>query len=401
MKHIVIALAGLFDRPDHPQNNTTPLEQASTPALDRLASGSSVGLVRTVPRHFLLPGNAGAMSLLGLTPEALPECRAAARLYGSGLSMKIDDAVMNCCFVSLSQAEEFEKRKVLCVSPPLSPQDTKALTESLNDITDRSLFEFRTGSDGSCFLLWHKGESSPGTMYSPQSALNCEVEQFLPSGVFTQPLTDLMKKSALMLSSHPVNIALKAEGKDCADGIWLWGPCAKPRLPSYESSHGIKAAAVSTGSYFSGLARLMGLKTVTYGKDDSDRSLSKRADKAAALAKSGYELVYLYDDTLTLCSSRSERIKAIESIDSNLISQIYNKLTQTKEPFRLLVTADNAYPTGLSMPTLEAVPYLLYDSQRPRKNHIPFNEDIPHEHFIPDGKTLLNLLLKPSSDKKL
>lgn len=395
MKCLMLALPGLFDRPDADKNIKTPLESASTPETDRLAERSSVGLVRTVPMHFRLPENAGALSILGLSPEKLPDMRASFELYGSGMTMKKDDAVLFCGFVSLSEAETYERRIMLCSHPGLNRSQLRQLTDALNRELGSSVFEFRLAENGSMFLLWHRGEPSPGTFHLPAAAEGREIAEYLPSGDFTPVFTDLMKSSAVMLAGHTVNAELKSGSKHTADSIWLWGAGAKPRLPAFEDSFGVRAAAISTDRYFSGIAKLSGLKTVVCAGEVSEEALARRADRAAAFAER-YGLVYLYDDSLTKCTDYTERREAIELIDRQLIGRLVKKLRSCGGPFRLLLTADNAYPLSLGCPTLEAVPYLLFDSRRTKKHPAVFNESIPVQRFISDGSSLVSLLLEHS-----
>ena len=62
----------------------------------------------------------------------------------------------------------------------------------------------------------------------------------MPVGEFTDPLTDIMKKSSVVLQEHPVNIARINAGKLPVSSLWLWGigkPVPENQYQNSENCH--------------------------------------------------------------------------------------------------------------------------------------------------------------------
>ncbi len=392
MKYIALFLSGLFDRPAIPPQEDTPLVCADTPAIDTLAPVSRVGLVQTIPTHFHPLEDAGALSLFGLRPRQTQLRRAGFELLGSGLTMKKDDVVLFCRFVSLSEGESFEERTMLA-DAPLSRDDAATLMDTLEQQLGSHIFSFRTAPDGSTFVIWHKGEENPGKLCPPETVRGNPLNAFLPAGDFTPPLLSLMQESTAVLTAHPLHQAYRDAGKLPADAVWLWGASAKPQPESFSYRYAVKASIVSTSNYVSGIARTCGVQVLRSPAGQTEKQISQ----VRKLLKS-YDMVMLYDDALAGCGSHAEKTAAISSIDRQLIAPLIHELHESGEPFRILLTADHAVSAALGKPTLEAVPYLIYDSTTPENNPLPFRENLPTDNFLSAGYELPTLFTQPKAD---
>ena len=387
MKTIILVMSGLFDRPEPLNSGHTPLAQADTPVLDRLAAQSETGLLQTVPTHFTPVENAGALTLLGIDPLWEDDRRAGFELIGGGLTMKKDDVALFCRLVSLSQEDAFEQRTMLSAAPPLSETEERLLWDCLKQNWKSPFFELRTAPSGKTFLLWHKGEPSPGRFSPPEAAVGGVIGDYLPAGDFTPALIGLMREWGALLGEHPLCREYASAGKPAPNGVWLWGACPKPSVPSFSEQFSLRGAALCDDDYFGGIARTAGLSVRRAEASLSPGALTARSSRVMQLL-SQYDCVYDDRHSLACCGSFAEKTAAIEAVDRYYLAPLITALTAQEEPFRLLLTAEHAVPVSLGFPTLEAVPYLLFRSDSPQKNPIPFVENAPFRHFVSRPKEL-------------
>src|SRR5208337_2516896 len=101
-------------------------------------------------------------------------------------------------------------------------------------------------------MVWKNGhddmECTP-----PHDILEKEISGYLPSGRGDNVLRELMMKSVVLLSEHPVNRKRVENGKKPASSIWLWGQGRKPHLTAYKKKYGISGALVSAVDLTKGL----------------------------------------------------------------------------------------------------------------------------------------------------
>jgi len=87
MKYVIIIPDGCADEPQESLDGKTPLQAASTPAMDEIVSEGVVGTASNVPAH-LTPGSAVAnMSLLGYDPEVHFSGRAPLEAAAQGIEL--------------------------------------------------------------------------------------------------------------------------------------------------------------------------------------------------------------------------------------------------------------------------------------------------------------------------
>lgn len=104
MKLVLVICDGMADEPVESLGNKTPLEAATTPTMDRLASGGKTGLVSTIPDGKYPGSEVGIMTILGYEPHQLPWGRGALEATGLDITMRPDEVAMR---YQLNHPEEF------------------------------------------------------------------------------------------------------------------------------------------------------------------------------------------------------------------------------------------------------------------------------------------------------
>ena len=69
MKHILIVADGMADEEQPTLNGLTPLQYASTPAMDTLARQGISGRLKTIPPGYAPGSEVAMLSLLGYDPQ--------------------------------------------------------------------------------------------------------------------------------------------------------------------------------------------------------------------------------------------------------------------------------------------------------------------------------------------
>lgn len=369
MKYISIILSGISDRTYKELDGKTPFSKADTPNFDKLAESSVTGLIQTVPTSFTPVGDAGALTAAGYPPQEYYTGRAGFELLGNGFSMKKDDVVFFCSLVCLSENDVYEESTILEADPQnISSEEKAALIEAVKSENKNRCFEFLTAKNGCSFLVWHKGEPAPGKLLSPGRIIGKTAGSCLPKGDFTPVLVNIMKRSREILETHPINQKRRALGLNALNSIWLWCVSSKPELEKFRKRFGLKACAVSTSSYFSGIAVSAGISVTRTQSTLSPIKLKRTAVNAINKLLRSNDLVFVYLDILTKCRSAKEKAYAIELIDKFFIFELMERTSLINESFKLTISSDHAFPVCSGKPSPEAVPILYYLNEKAPEN---------------------------------
>lgn len=94
MKHLIILGDGMSDHPIASLGGKTPLQYASTPSFDRLASAGRCGTLVTIPEGFSPGSEVANTSILGYDLNEVYEGRGPLEAASIGYEMEPDDMAM-------------------------------------------------------------------------------------------------------------------------------------------------------------------------------------------------------------------------------------------------------------------------------------------------------------------
>src|SRR3989304_2526394 len=126
---IYVILDGVGDLPFPERENKTPLEAASTPNLDRLATRGRLGIVYTVRRGIAPESDAGVFSLLSYDPSKLDLSRGVVEAIGSEVSFRNGDLAFRCNFATVQDGKILDRR----AGRNVSTEEAKELVASINN----------------------------------------------------------------------------------------------------------------------------------------------------------------------------------------------------------------------------------------------------------------------------
>ena len=367
-KYIVILGDGMADMPVDALGGKTPLEVARKPHIDALCAKGESGLVKTVPDGMKPGSDVANLAVMGYPPAQYYSGRSPLEALNMGVDLADDDIAVRCNLVTLSDDEPYERKTMVDYSAgEISNAEAKELIEFIQSKLGGHGVDFYNGvSYRHCMVKHH---ASLGTELTPPHDISDKcIDGHLPSGLYGEEMSAMMKKSFELLKDHPVNLARIAAGKHPANSIWLWGEGTRPALKPFEQTFGLKGAVISAVDLVKGIGvgakmRIIDVPGAT-GTYETDFDGKARAAIDALLDK-GDDYVYLHMEAPDECGHQGaleHKILSIELIDDKVVGPICAALNAAAVPFSMLIMPDHPTPLKLKTHTSDPVPFVLYVS---------------------------------------
>jgi len=399
MKYLVILGDGMADEPIAEIGNRTPLMEAKTPVMDALAPKSEIGLVNTIPEGMSPGSDTANLAVLGYDPEKYYSGRSPLEALSIGVPMKDTDIAIRCNLVTVSDDTlPYGEKTILDHSSGEIPtEDAAVLMEAVRKEMGGGQYRFYAGTSYRHLTIWDKGQVI--SLTPPHDVLGRKIGQYLPED---QNLRSMMEKSYALLNSHPINTARAKKGLNKANSLWFWGAGTKPALDSFEGKFRKKGAMISAVDLLKGIA--VGAQMTNINVPGANGTLNTnwegKAEAAVrALLTDGFDFVYIHmeaPDEMGHQGSLERKIKAIEYLDSRVLSIITKKMDISGQDYRMLVMPDHKTPIACRTHTSGPVPYMLYDSRRNLGFGGLYNEADAKKSgiFVEHGYTLMSKLLE-------
>ena len=376
MKYIVILGDGMADEPLEQLDGKTPLEYANIPVMDELAGKGEMGLAKTVPDSMKPGSDVANLAVLGYDPTCNYSGRSPLEALSVGVDMAEDDVVFRCNVVTLTEDGTYgEKTIVDHSSGEISTEDADVLMDTLRTHLTTDEFKFYTGTSYRHIMVWKGG--SVLDLEQPHDHLGEKIGPYLPKEAVFR---DMMAKSFDLLNDHPLNVKRAAEGKNKANSAWFWGAGTKPSLANFQEKTGKRGAMISAVDLLKGIATGagMGVIEVPGANGGLHTNYEGKAQAAVkAVLSDGYDFVYVHveaPDEMGHQGSVENKVKAIENLDSRVVSPIKQAMDASGEDYRLLILPDHPTPIRCRTHTADPVPYILYDHTQQRKALAQYSE---------------------------
>lgn len=397
MKYVIVLADGMADEPLVQLDGKTPMEVASTPAMDELAKYGRVGLVSTVPNGMKPGSDVANLSVMGYNPADCYSGRSPLEALSVGVSMNDTDVIFRCNIVTVSEDEPYCEKTILDHSSgEISTEDADILMDAVRKAFNNDEFSFYTGTSYRHITVWNNGEVLD--FEPPHDHLGQVIGQFLPEN---PKFRSMMEKSFEILNNHPLNIRRAAEGKNKANSLWFWGAGTKPALQNFHEKTGLSGTMISAVDLLKGIAVGAGMQVVNVpGATGSlDTNYEGKAQAALdALLKTGNDFVYIHlegPDEMGHQGELEHKIRSIEYIDEKIVAAVKNGLDAAGEEYRILVLPDHPTPIRCRTHTSDPVPFVLYDSTKRYDQHCAFTEKAAREcgNFVEHGYELIQELI--------
>jgi 2,3-bisphosphoglycerate-independent phosphoglycerate mutase len=378
-KVYLIILDGAADRPISSLDKQTPLEAASTAALDTLAAKSQQSMVTVIREDIAPESDSGAMALLSYDPMKYYTGRGPLEGLGLGFIEPGNRSVaFRVNFASFNvETNSLDRR----TARGLSDNELQALTIAINS-------EVRLG-DFQAELKLHAyghhrgilGIKSVGAPLSGQitntdpglrnvGPFGIPVSNFAPHPLPARPRTDtkeaqrtadivnaFVERSSVVLRHHPVNESRGRRGELQANIILIRdGGDAPNPLPEFYQRFGASIFLFGQIPAEHGLAQLIG-GDFAYSfrrAEETDAAYLNRALNAVLEAHADVVFIHLKGpDEPGHDGLPHEKVQAIELIDRHFIGPL---LDRTSSEDVVAITSDHATPCELGMHSADKVP---------------------------------------------
>lgn len=362
-KKVVLAVAdGVGDRPCEILGGKTPLEYASTPNLDKLASLGTTGIMDVLGAGIPIGTDLGHMILFGYGPEDYPG-RGPIEAFGREIELQAGDVAFRSNFATVNDK--------LCVVDRRAGRirkSTNLLAESLNGIEiDGIKIIFKEATEHRAVLILRgPGLSSNITDTDPKVAgidvdyKKCKSKDNKPESVFTaEILNKFLLKAHEILSKHPVNLERVNQGLLPANFILTRGAGIMPNIEKISDKLNLKGACVAAEGTVLGVARLAGFTPLTSeimtGNIDTD-VYAKAKMTIEALKEHDFVLVNLKaTDLFGHDGNPEKKSKAVEVFDKFIGLLLEANLENTI----ISVAADHSTPCERMEHSGDPVPILI------------------------------------------
>ena len=400
MKYIIILADGMSGYPLEELGNQTTLQYANTPNMDELAGKGIIGTAKTVPEGMKPGSDVANLGVMGYDPAVFYSGRSPLEALSVGVNMEDTDVVFRCNLVTLSDdpQQPYETRTIIDHSSgEISTEDADILMDAIREAFNSKDIQFYTGTSYRHITVWKNGQVLD--MEAPHDHLDCQAGSYLPENPLFR---DMMKKSFEILNNHPLNLQRAKEGKNKANSLWFWGAGVRPKLQNFQEKTGLKGGMISAVDLLKGIAVGAGMKVIEVpGANGSlETNYTGKANAAVnALLRDDLDFVYIHveaPDEMGHQGNPQNKIKAIENIDSKIISVVKEQMDASGEEYRMLILPDHPTPICMRTHTSDPVPYILYDSRRQSKQIVRFNEQTAAaaENYQPLGYKMLDMLIE-------
>ena len=362
-KAVVFLADGMADEPLTELGGKTPLEAASSPAMDEIAREGVNGTFLTLPEGLPTSSDVANMSVLGFYPERNYPGRGPIEAASQEIPLGPDDVAFRCNLVYVSSDGFLRDYSAGHIDNAVSSRLIAALQEKFgNDevtfypgVSYRNLLVLH-GKKFSDKVNYFKPDSSQDL---PLSELQLSPADDSPEAAYTVKfLKALDESTAAFLADHPLNYGKAAP----ANRIWPWSPGRRPNLaPFSELYSGRRGAIISAVDVIKGIGKCskMTVIDVPGATGFIDTNYQGKVDAALAALKD-HDLVYVHVEAIDECSHLGDlklKLKAIEDFDSKIVAPIRAALKN--QPINFAVLPDHPVPIKLRKHTRTPVPLAI------------------------------------------
>jgi len=408
---LLIILDGLGDRTHESLGGRTPLAAARTPHLDELARLGANGLFHAGELGLALPSEDAHFALFGYQAEEFPG-RGLLEALGAGLEVRPGEVYLLARL--LAAAEEDGGLRVLAFEPPWARPEAEELFSSLAALRDQHPDLTLSRTKGLEAILTLRGPASPWLTDSSPLVEGRYLMEVQPWREWAEDeatlaaagsINDFLISAHRSLRGHPVNLERQRRGLPPLNALATQRPGRLREVRPFKERWGLRAATVSSGLVYWGLARFLGLEVIAR-KDTADPAadLAGRLEAARRLL-ADFDLVHVHTkapDQAAHTKNPAAKREVIEALDQGL-GRAIGPLLDDPEVL-LVVTSDHSTPSaGPLIHSGEPVPLLMAGRGVRRDGVSRFDEVSAAAGVLGlvRGRELMNLILNHLNRAKL
>ena len=387
MKYIIILGDGMSDEPIAAYGGKTPLQMAKKPHIDWLAKHGQSGLLKTVPESMHPGSEIANMAVLGYDVEKVFEGRGVLEAASMGVELAPGDLGMRCNLLTIED-EKIKNHSAGHISNEEAAELINFLDEKLGDEN----VKFYPGVSYR-HLLVIKGGLKDFKCTPPHDVPSTRFRDVLPVANSEEAkatadfVSELIMKSQVLLSNHPVNKRRREAGKEPANSIWPWSPGYKPAMPTLKEMFGIeKSAVISAVDLIQGIGVYAGMDVIKVeGATGLYNTNYEGKAKATVDALKDHDLVYLHIEASDEAGHEGDvelKTRTIEYLDQRVVKYILEETAKMEEEVAIAILPDHPTPCALKTHTREPVPFTIYKPGMPADGVEVYDEFDPKKGVL-------------------
>jgi 2,3-bisphosphoglycerate-independent phosphoglycerate mutase len=393
---VYVLLDGVGDLPCPQLNGLTPLQAASTPALDALAKRGCMGQVTTVGHNIAPQSDIAVFNMLGYDfKEEAYVGRGVIELIGSGIDFRTGDLALRGNFATIDGSNRIVDRRA---GRNISEEEAKSICESLssrvrfNDpnvslvikptIGHRVVIRFRHNVQALSDQISNTDpayDKVSGIGVARLSSFQDTIGESVPeedtnaSKRSAQLINDFSNQAINILKSDSVNKQRYKDKKKLINCVLLRDAGNRiPKLVPIGIKYGMKAAAVVDMPVEIGIANVLSMQILPSGKVDD----YKRKAEVVYSNLFNYDLIYAHikgPDEFGHDGDAQGKKKNIEKIDKLVFSKLLD--ASIHDDVAIVVSADHSTPCVNKSHSPDPVPLLISSSMVQRDGSLRFTEE--------------------------
>ncbi len=380
MKYVVFLGDGMADEAVDSLGGKTPLQFASTPNIDRLASGghARMGTFRSLPDAFPTSSDVANLSVLGFNLEEVYEGRGPLEAASQGIILEPDEIAMRMNLVTIS-----DDGKLMDYSGgQIKSEEAGELVDALQESFGSDLMRFEKGMAYRNLLILKGEQFSANFQYEkPDDHPGDPYADILPKGrdakgEATAAMLRLVTLNSLnFLDEHPVNQQRRSAGKAPANMVWFWSPGRKPQMPPFREVYNKTGAIISAVDVIKGIGQLADMTVIEVpgatGYIDTDYEAKARA---GVKALEDHDFVYVHVeaiDEVSHAGNQDLKLQAIEDFDKRLIGTFLEEFAASPmaenkglDNISIAVLPDHPVPLAQRTHTRTPVPVMFVQASQ-------------------------------------
>jgi 2,3-bisphosphoglycerate-independent phosphoglycerate mutase len=410
MRYLVVLVDGLADMPLKVLGGKTPLEAATTPTLDKLATGGRLGTIRTIPRGEPPETLAALFTLLGYPPGPYLTGRGYYEALAAGMIPAENEWCFRLQFVTTADGKLLDTR-----AGGLSDQEGSELLKALEAHLKQPRIRLVQGKGHTHLMLVEGVDFNGLSTVSPFNILNLPLREHLPEGPGHEVLHKVIQEAPAALSRHEVNRVRVDLGQNPANGVWIWGGGTNVSIPGFQKTYGVNGSMVSYSDLFRGVATATGLRVVNPGDAPFVRDTSGRMP-AVQEAGSGTEISELvklretteagldtddflfvhvaHPDDQSHAGDGEAKVRAIEHFDKYFLKPLYKRFKDMPQ-LRLTIVPTLMSRVETRQHDDRPVPFLMWGDGISNRHDLTLTESNAAETGlkIDDGTHLIDYII--------
>jgi len=356
MKYAIVIPDGAADLPLDELDGRTPLEAASKPGMDWVATHGKCGSVCNIPEAMPCGSDVAILSVLGYDPAECYTGRGPLEAAAQGLRIADDEYVFRCNLVTV-----VDGKMVDYSAGHIATEEAAAIIEQLNRTLSGPKVHFHPGVSYR-HLMTYKGRADVRTT-PPHDILGKPVDGYLPSGADAAALRTLIDFFFNDTATTEIYTVRRDLGENPATSIWLWGEGKMPALTPFVERFGLSGAAITAVDLVRGLAGLIGWDVIEVAGATGYVDTNYAGKGAAAVeALDRYDIVCVHVEAPDEAGHNADapgKVHAIEQIDKHVVAPLLERLKSEGDEWRILVLPDHPTPCSVRTHTPGPVPFAI------------------------------------------